>query len=65
MKSLNTSLEDRVRDVLEEHKTRELLSTTGRQATLDELVTRIAGLEQALIEIAAEVERVAAKSIPD
>jgi hypothetical protein len=54
---LEASLHDRVVSVLESHKNRELLTTTGTRSAVDELVSRTRGLEQALHEIAAEVER--------
>ena len=57
MPSFETSLRERVRELLVTHKDRELRSTTGLQATVDELVLRIHGLEQAMAEVASEVER--------
>ena len=59
MNGLETTLSDRVDEVLVAHKERELRSTTGLQATVDELVLRMQGLEQALHEIAIEVQRLA------
>ena len=59
MNGLETTLVDRVDEVLVAHKERELRSTTGLQATVDELVIRMQGLEQALYEIAVEVQRLA------
>ena len=60
MQSLETSLADRVRELLAAHKECEIKSTTGVQATVDELVLRTSGLERALVEIAAEVEKLGA-----
>ena len=57
MKALETTLLDRVDEVLVVHKDRELRSTTGLQATVEELVLRMQGLEQALHEIAVEVQK--------
>jgi hypothetical protein len=59
MEMLETSLRGRVGEVLDAHKSREFLSTTGLEARVDELVLRTRGLEQALTELAAEVERLA------
>jgi hypothetical protein len=39
---------------------REILSTTGANAAVDELVLRTNAIEQALVEIASEVQRLAA-----
>jgi hypothetical protein len=60
MQSFEMPLLERVRELLVAHKDRELHSTTGLQATVDELVLRIHGLEKALAEIATEVERLSA-----
>ena len=57
MQSFETSLRERVHEVLVAHRERELQPTTGVQATVDELVLRVHGLEQALGEIAAEVDK--------
>ena len=59
MNRLETTLLDRVDQVLVAHKERELRSTTGLQATVEELVLRLQGLEQAVHEIAVEVQRLA------
>lgn len=59
MESLDTSLLERVQDLMLAHTGRELRSTTGLQATVDELVLRNRGLEQALQEIAIEVQKLA------
>lgn len=60
MPNLDSSLLERLDDVLRAHKSCELLSTTGLQATVDELALRTRGLEQALHEIAVEVQKLAA-----
>jgi hypothetical protein len=39
---------------------REILSTTGAAAAVDELVLRTNAIEQALIELASEVQRLSA-----
>jgi hypothetical protein len=57
MEMLEASLRDRVEEVLDAHKSREFLSTTGMEARVDELVLRTRGLEQALTVLAAEVEK--------
>ncbi len=62
MPTLDTSLLERVQILMDTNTGRELLSTTGLQATVDELVRRNYGLEQALHEIALEVQRLAESS---
>ncbi len=57
MESLDSSLLERVHDLMLAHTGLELRSTTGLQATVDELVLRNRGLEQALHEIATEVQK--------
>ena len=57
MQSLDASLLERVHDLMVAHTRCELLSTTGLRATVDELVIRNRGLEQALHEIALEVQK--------
>jgi hypothetical protein len=57
VQSFESPLLERVRELLVAHKDRELRSTTGVHATVDELVLRVHGLEQAVAEIASEVER--------
>lgn len=56
VQSVERSLQERVRELLDSHKHRELRSTTGVQATVDELALRIHGLEQAVAELASEVD---------
>jgi hypothetical protein len=57
MESLDRTLVDRVDEVLLAHKGDEFRSTTGLQAAVNELALRNRGLEQALQEIAAEVQK--------
>ena len=59
MNTLDASLLERVQHLIDGHTSRELLSTSGVQATLDELVLRNRGLEEAIRELAAEVEQLA------
>ena len=59
MELLDETLSERVDDVIRSHKCL-LLSTTGSQAALAELVRRSEGLEQAIREVALEVEKLAA-----
>ena len=56
---LQSSLRERVHELLELHRDRKLGSTTGVNATVDELALRNRGLEQALLEIASEIDRLA------
>jgi hypothetical protein len=58
--SLDQSLNARIDELLESHRTQRLLSTTGPQAAVRELAIRTQGLEKALRELAAEVERLSA-----
>jgi len=60
MQSLDLTLLERVDEVLDAHKGDEVRSTTGLQAAVNELALRNRGLEQALHEIAAEVQRLSA-----
>jgi uncharacterized metal-binding protein len=60
MDDLETSLTNRVAALLDAHRSRELLSTTGVHGTIEELVQRTRGIEQALSEIAAQVEKLTA-----
>jgi len=57
MQSLDLTLLERVDEVLLAHKCDEFRSTTGLQAAVNELALRNRGLEQALHEIAAEVQK--------
>ncbi len=61
MESLEATLYERVDQLVQSHKGQEpLLSTMGTQALVEELVSRTHGLEQAVREIALEVEKLAA-----
>lgn len=57
METLNETLSQRVDDLIESHHRTTFLSTTGTLAALDELISRNEGLEQAVRELAAEVQR--------
>ena len=59
METLDGTLCERVDEAIESHKG-PLLSTSGSVAAIGELVTRIEGLEEAIREIALEVEKLAA-----
>jgi hypothetical protein len=60
MEELDQTLFERVDELIDTHKDRELQSTVGLQATVDELVLRNQGLESAIREIALEVEKLRA-----
>jgi hypothetical protein len=57
--SLDATLGDRVDEVIRAHQ-KPILSTTGNQDAIEELVRRLVGLEMAVREIAIEVQRLAA-----
>lgn len=57
---LNETLCERVDELLRTHKREPLLSTTGSRAFIAELAARSDGLEEAIREIALEVQEVAA-----
>ena len=58
--TLSTSaLSNRIEQLLRAHQREPLLTTTGTRAAIDELTRRYVGLEQAVREIALEVEKVA------
>lgn len=59
METLNETLSRRVDDLIASHHRTTFLSTTGTRAGLDELICRNEGLEQAVRELAAEVQRLA------
>ena len=59
MEELEQTLFERVDELLASHRDRELQSTVGLQATVDELVLRNRGLEDALREVALEVQKLA------
>ena len=50
------TLAHRVEELLASYRRRELLSTTGTLATVDELVVRNAGLEEAVRTLATELQ---------
>jgi predicted sugar kinase len=56
MKALDETLCGRVDEAIESHKS-VLLTTSGPLSAIGELLTRIEGLEEAIRQIAAEVER--------
>jgi hypothetical protein len=58
--TLTESLYARVDDLIQIHKSSDLLSTSGTQSAIAELALRTQGLERALLELAAEVERLSA-----
>ena len=60
MEELDQTLFERVDELIDNHKDRELQSTVGLQATVDELVLRNQGLESAIREIALEVQKLSA-----
>ena len=51
------SLYERVDELIESHKQEPLLSTTGTRAAIGELRWRSVGLEEAIREIALEIQR--------
>jgi hypothetical protein len=57
MNALGETLIERVDGLLDAGKSQELRSTTGSHGALIELCGRVEGLEQAVREVAAEVER--------
>lgn len=61
MESLSDTLAQRVEGLIQSHHRTKLLTTTGTRAALEELIERNDGLEQAVRELAAEVQRLAAK----
>jgi len=59
METLDETLCERVDEAIQSHKGL-LLSTSGPVSAIGELLTRSEGLEEAIREIAREVERLAA-----
>ena len=57
MGSTAESLCERVDELVQSHKREPLLSTTGTRAAIGELMSRIVGLEEAIHEIALEIQR--------
>ncbi len=67
MATLDDSLYARVNELMQSHQRDRLLSTMGTQASIAELSLRTHGLEQAIRELALEVEKLAlshASSVP-
>lgn len=60
MRTLDKTLPERVDEVVRSHRRRPFLSSMGTQAAIGELIVRNEGLELAIHELAAEVERLAA-----
>ena len=62
--TLEATLYARVDELIRSHKGRQLLSTTGSRGSIEELAARVEGLEQAIREIARDVQKVAAAQRP-
>ena len=62
--TLEATLYERVDEMIRSHKGRRLLSTTGSRGSIEELAARVEGLEQAIREIARDVQKVAAAQRP-
>ena len=60
MRPLNETLTQHVDDVIGSHHHKTLLTTTGTRTAVYELLERNDGLEQAVRELAEEVQRLAA-----
>ena len=60
MEDVYETLSGRVEVLIRAHK-HPLLSTTGTHGAITEVVERIEGLERAIVEIAREVEQLAAR----
>lgn len=60
METLEDSLYARVDELIQSHKGSRLLSTTGTQGSIAELVSRTEGLELALRELAQELQKLTA-----
>jgi hypothetical protein len=60
METLTGTLSQRVDEVIRAHQVQPLRSTLGKQASIDELTRRYVGLEEAVREIALEVQKLAA-----
>jgi hypothetical protein len=68
MESSDATLYERVDHDLRSHKglgAQPLLATTSTQAAIHELIARTEGLEEAVREIALEVEKLAATHVHD
>jgi hypothetical protein len=59
MNTLSSALSERVDEVIRAHQRQPFLSTMGRTAAIEELERRYAGLEEAVRQIALEVEKLA------
>jgi hypothetical protein len=59
METLSTTLSDRVDEVIRAHQREPFLSTMGKTAAIEELERRYVGLEEAVRQIALEVEKLA------
>ncbi len=57
METLSETLTQRVDELIESHHRMGFLSTTGTRAAVEELIERNEGLEQAVRELAVEVQR--------
>jgi len=62
--TLEGTLYERVDELIRSHKGQQLLSTTGSRGSIEELAARVEGLEQAIREIARDVQNVAAAQRP-
>jgi hypothetical protein len=60
MEGVYETLSARVDELIAAHKGR-LLSTTGTHGAITEVISRVEGLEEAIREIAREVEELAAR----
>jgi hypothetical protein len=63
METLAETLSQRVDELIRTHKSEKLLSTTGSQAALAELAARTEGLEQAIREIALEIQKLSTQKL--
>lgn len=61
MEALTDPLTQRVEDLIEAHHHEKLLTTTPQRVVVHELAERTEGLEQAVRELALEVQRLAAR----
>lgn len=58
--ALEATLYERVDELIRSHKGQQLLSTTGSRSSIEELAARTEGLENAIREIALDVQKIAA-----
>lgn len=61
MEAVSDALTQRVEDLIDSHHHEKLLTTTSVRVVMHELVERNEGLEQAVRELALEVQRLAAR----